>query len=481
MTAVPDPLADPAASLGQIMVALSLFESTGQSVGRTSIGLSSNVTIDLLGVFLRRHAALNGVRLTVHHGNFDDPIGDIERFRQSEVDHLVLLPLFDMLLPSFEAQLGHLSPEVVAAKEAEVAARYCLAFKQASGFRTVFVGSFFRFSPSANPTASDAVAASISRLKQALRKAANDCPNIRFLDLDAVVSEVGQADAFDNRFYTRNKAPSATGFLNELARRITTASHGFSSYYYKALVVDCYNTLWGGTIGEDMLKNIQLGPHDYPGNVFWHSQNELAALERHGVLLCLCSKNNLRDVDEAFARHPGMVLQDRHFILKKVNWADKATNLREIAAELNIGLDSLVFLDDSLFECNAVRTQLPMVRTVQVPAVLSDYPKVIRDIKELFLAGGTTSENSLKTLQYRHRAAAEHGRTHFTSNTEYLASLDLRVRLSRDAVGSIPRLSELTLKSNQFNLMTTRYTEDDLHGLLDGPDTSVYSLRPVSP
>ncbi|HWK47910.1 MAG TPA: HAD-IIIC family phosphatase [Stellaceae bacterium] len=475
----PDPLsilADPTASLSKIMAALATFEEAGPFTGHASIGLSSNATIDLLGVFLRKHAALNGVRLTVHQGNFDDPIGDIERFRQGGVGHLVLLPFFDMLLPAFEAQLGHLSEEAVAAKEAEVSARYRLVFEQAREFRTVFVGDFHRLSLSAEPAATDAVDASIGRLNRALRETAESFPNIRILDLDATVAAIGRAAAFDGRFYLRNKAPYATGFLNELARRITVTSRGFSSYFYKALVLDCDNTLWGGTIGEDLLAGIRLGPHDYPGNVFWQVQNELAALERRGVLLCLCSKNNAADVDDVVARHPDMVLRDHHLVVKKVNWADKVSNLREIATELNIGLDSLVFLDDSPFECDAVRTQLPMVRTVQVPAALSEYPRVIQDIKELFLAGGIAGESRSKTEQYRQRAAAEDLKSRFSSNDDYLASLNLRIELSRDVADSVPRLSELTLKSNQFNLTTRRYSENDMRGVLDCANAAVYSL-----
>ncbi|MDB5407849.1 MAG: FkbH protein [Rhodospirillales bacterium] len=475
----PDPLSilgDPGASLSQIMAALTNFEEAGQATRHASVGLSSNATIELLGVFLRKHAALSGVQLTVHQGNFDDPIGDINRFRQGSVEHLVLLPVFDALLPSFEAQLGHLSPESVAAKEAEVIARYRLAFEQASGFRSVFVSSFHRLSSSAEPAAKDAVDASIERLDRALREAAAQFPNIRILDLDAVVTTLGRNAAFDGRFYLRNKAPYTTGFLNELARRIAATSRGFGSYFYKALVLDCDNTLWGGTIGEDLLAGIKLGPYDYPGNVFWQVQNEIAALERSGVLLCLCSKNNPADAEEVFARHPDMVLRDRHLVLKKVNWADKPSNLREIAAELNIGLDSLVFLDDSPFECGAVRAELPMVRTIQVPAALAEFPRVIREIKELFLAGGVTEESRSKTEQYRQRAAADVLKSQFSSNDEYLASLNLRVELSRDAEASLARLSELSQKSNQFNLTTRRYSESDMRRALDCPDTAVYSL-----
>ena len=469
-------LADSSAGLSQILSALKAFEEAGSCTREVTLGLSSNATVDLLGVFLRKHAALDGLRLTIHLGGLDDPSGDIEIFRACGVEYTLLLPLFDSLIPSFEAQIGRLSPEAVASKEAEVAARYRLIFSQAGTFRAVFVGTFHRIRESAEPGAPDDVDASIARLNRALREAADGFPNIRIIDLGEVVTAVGHAAAFDMRFYFRNRAPYSTAFLNELARRIVVASRGFASYFYKALVVDCDNTLWGGAIGEDLLNGIKLSPHEYPGNIFWEVQNELATLKRRGVLLCLCSKNNPADTDEVFACHPDTVLRDDDFILKKVNWADKASNLSEIAAELNIGVESLVFLDDSAFECGAVRAELPTVRTIQVPAVLSQYPQVVVGIKELFLAGGLDEQSRSKTEQYRLRAAAEEHKQHFASTDEYLASLNLRVKLSRDAVDSASRLSELTRKSNQFNLTTRRYTDSDMLALLESAEVTVYSL-----
>jgi FkbH-like protein len=138
---------------------------------------------------------------------------------------------------------------------------------------------------------------------------------------------VGHAAAFDTRFYFRNKAPYTGVFFNELARRIASISRNFGTYFYKVLVLDCDNTLWGGVIGEDLISGIKLGPFDYPGNIYWRMQHEFSALERNGILLCLCSKNNLADVDEVFQSHPEMVLKPSQIIFKKVNWNDKSTNL----------------------------------------------------------------------------------------------------------------------------------------------------------
>jgi len=469
-------LASPTASLAQIMNALGKVEKDVILPHQASIGLSSSTTVDLLAVLLRRQAVLSGVRLKVAQGNYDDPIGDIDRFMKDGVEHMVLLPFFDNLRPSFEAQIGHLDPDVVAASEAELRARYGLAFAMARGFKTVFVGLFHRFGDIAQPGGDDAVAPVLNRFNQVLRAEAAAFANVRLIDMEDIVRVVGHSAAFDQRFYFRGKAPYTTAFLGELARRIFLLARGFGSYFYKALVLDCDNTLWGGVIGEDLLQGIKLTPFDYPGNIFWRMQHEFAEMERSGILLCLCSKNNQADVDEVLRQHPDMVLKEENIILKKLNWNEKTQSLREIAQELNISLDSLIFLDDSDFECNAVRSQLPMVRTLQVPATLSDYPYLVQEIKELFLAGGISADSRSKTDHYRTLGEAQKLKERFESHEDYLASLELKVALTRNSVASTARISELTQKSNQFNLTTRRYSESEITAAIGSSDTAIYSL-----
>lgn len=472
----PDPLAvlaDPASSLSKVMIAAEEAEkATG--LHEAKIGLSSNVNVELLSVFLRRHALIRNTRLRVYQGNFDDPLGDLERFAREEVNDVVFLPFFDNLYPSFEAQVGHLSSMALAEREADFVARFNMIFERASAFRTLFVGTLHRMSPVRQ--ASEPVSTAIERFNESLNKCAALHSNVRVIDLAAVAGDIGRLHSFDLRFYFRAKTPYTTAFFDRLGRWLANATRGFGTYYYKALVLDCDNTLWGGVIGEDLLDGIRLGPHDYPGNIFWRVQHELVALEKAGVLLCLCTKNNSADVEEVLTQHPEMVLENRHLILKRVNWEDKSANLRSIAETLNIGLDSLVFLDDSAFECDGVRSQLPMVRVFQVPAQLSDYPLLIEEIKDLFLAGEVSAESLSKTEQYRQRALAEDARGAFASNEEFLASLNLRVEVTRDHRSSVTRISELTQKSNQFNLTTRRYGVAEIEQLIDAADATVYSI-----
>jgi FkbH-like protein len=264
--------------------------------------------------------------------------------------------------------------------------------------------------------------------------------------------------------------------MNEFARCIAASTRGFGTHFYKVLALDCDNTLWGGVIGEDLLGGIKLGPYDYPGNIFWRMQQEFAALERQGVLLVLVTKNNPADVDEVLRKHPDFVIKEKQIVAKKINWEDKPTNLRALAKELNLGLDSFVFLDDSSFECEAVRQQLPMVKTVQVPSTLSDYPCVVNEIKSLFLAGVISEDSKGKTEQYRQRAVAEELKAQFETQEDYLASLELKVELTRNARPSVDRISELSQKSNQFNLTTRRYSVAEIEHMMETQSHAIFSL-----
>ena len=440
------------------------------------IGVSASITADLFNLFLRKHGLLHGTKIKIIKGNYDDPIGDIDLFAQAGVEQILLLPFFDILMPSFEAQLESIDSSIIDAKEAEMRQRYRMVFTKARNVSAIYLGTFHRLGISFDASRQDKVAIVLERFNAALREEAATFENVHVLNTEHIVRVVGQNAAFDMRFYFRNKAPYTGVYMNELARRIAAAARGFGAHFYKVLALDCDNTLWGGVIGEDLLNGIKLGPYDYPGNIFWRMQQEFAALERQGILLVLLTKNNPADIDEVLRKHPDMVLKESQIVARKVNWEDKPSNLRALAKELNLGLDSFVFLDDSSFECEAVRQQLPMVKTVQVPADLSDYPRIVGEIKSLFLAGGIAADSKCKTEQYRQRAGAEELKAQFHTQEEYLASLELKVELTRNSRAGAGRISELSQKSNQFNLTTTRYSVAEIEQMMVRNTCAVYSL-----
>lgn len=465
-----------AAPLAQAVKAISAAERALGAAPEVAIGLSSSVTVDLLGLFLRREAALSGIRARIVAGGYDDPIGDMERFAREGVERVVLLPFFDNILPSFEAQLGTLSGEELDAKEAELRGRYQLALERATGFKSVQVGLYHRFGAAALSDGRDSTEAALTRFNAMLREEARRVFNVQLVDVGLSVDGVGRDAAFDRRFYFKAKAPYSTALLSNLAARLAVGTRSFGTRYYKALALDCDNTLWGGIVGEDLVGGIKLDPHEYPGNVYWRVQQAISGLEKRGLLLCLCTKNNPADVEEVFRSHQHMVLKEGQIAAKRVNWTDKVTNIEALAAELNLGLDSFIFLEDSPVEAESIRARLPMVKTVQVPANLSDYPAAIEEIERLFLGAGTSAESASKTEQYRIRSAVAEAKASFRSHEEYLASLQLEAEIHVDRAAEAPRISELSLKSNQFNLTTRRYSVAEVLALMEAEDTEVISV-----
>lgn len=464
------------APMADVLLALAQLDRSEARFRTLRLGIASNVTVDLLANYLRRYAYLAGVRLEVLKGSYDNLLGDVDTYSVLDLDHLIVIPFFDNLQASWEAQLDGLDANARQATIVDYIARLDLALAQAASVGNIIVAGAHLWHPSAVLDGSSVQVELLADFNTELRRVAAKHINVRFLDTAAIVATIGMRHAFDARFYYRGKAPYTPAFINEFARQISMVTRSFGSIFYKVLVLDCDNTLWGGIVGEDGLADIQLDPYNYPGNIFWNIQQQVLALERQGVLVCLCSKNNETDVDDVFAHHEQMVLKPEHVVARKVNWSDKVSNLRALAAELNLGLDSFVFVDDSSFEVEAVREQLPMVRAFEVPQRLTDYPTMLREISELFLACGVSAENRSKTRQYRQLADAASLQASFSSQQDYLRSLGLKVRLQRDAADQVGRISELMNKSNQFNLTTRRLMPGDVAELMASEYATVYSF-----
>jgi FkbH-like protein len=464
------------ASITDVLRAITVLDQSDTAFREVKIGIAANVTVDLLATYLRRYAYLAGVRLEVLKGSYDNLLDDTEEFCRKDVKYFIIIPFFDNLLPAWEAQISHLDDDARQEPIIDYLSRLRLALERASAIGSLIIANAHCWRPPISLDGKSPQTEAITQFNTALHNETSRRKNVRILDAGAIVTMLGVHQAFDPRFYYRSKAPYTPLFLDRFSRQVSLITHEFGSIFYKVLVLDCDNTLWGGIVGEDGMAGIKLNPYTYPGNMFWSIQHQILALEKHGMLICLCSKNNPADVDEIFNSHACMVLKNEHITIKKINWIDKVTNLKELAIELNLGLDSFIFIDDSHFEIEAVRNQLPMVRAFQVPDHLPDYPEMLREVIERCLSGGVSVESHSKTQQYRQLAAAAAAQDGFSSRTEYLRSLNLRVKIYRDAVEQIARISELTMKSNQFNLTTRRLTPGDITQLMNSPTSTVYSF-----
>ncbi|MGC4853746.1 HAD-IIIC family phosphatase [Micromonospora sp. DT4] len=243
----------------------------------------------------------------------------------------------------------------------------------------------------------------------------------------------------------------------------------------KVLALDLDNTLWAGVLGDDGLTGIRLGT-DYPGNCHRDVQRRALALRRQGVLLAVCSKNDPDLVTEAFAQHPDLLLRADDFVAQAVNWGRKDENLRQLATGLNLGLDAVVFADDSPFECELVRHELPSVRVVELagdPAGFST--RLLTEGHFTVLATGVTDRE--RTELYRARAGRERFAATFDSAADYLHELKLRVSVREVDAHSLPRVAQLGLRTNQFTMAERAHTEAQTRARADSPDHLVLTVE----
>jgi len=311
----------------------------------------------------------------------------------------------------------------------------------------------------------------------ALLDVVSEYDNAYIVDIDLLQSVIGYHNFIDNRYWHTAKMPYTREAFILIAREYMKFIRALKGKTSKCLVLDCDNTLWGGIIGEDGLNKIEIGT-TYPGSAFQEFQQAVMGLYGRGILLAICSKNNEQDVMVVLEKHPDMVLRREHFATIRINWNDKMSNLREIADELNIGLDSMVMVDDSEFELNMVKQLLPEVKTIHLPGDPSSYADILNSCG-LFDILTLSEEDSKRNEMYRAEAGRKRAKTEFQSMTleDYYRYLEMEVIIRNVDEFSVPRVAQLTQKTNQFNLTTRRYTESEIKELADDKNSEVRYLR----
>jgi FkbH-like protein len=321
----------------------------------------------------------------------------------------------------------------------------------------------------------DNAAEAIQRINRGLRALAGEYRGVYILDYHALVARHGRERWGDARKWLTVRLPVASANLPHLAAEWLRFLHPLAGKVAKCVAVDLDNTLWGGVIGEDGMNGIRLGA-EYPGAAFQELQRALLDLSRRGILLAVCSKNNPADAMEALSGHPGMLLQPRDFAAMRINWNDKARNLREIARELNIGLDTIAFLDDNPVERQQVREQAPEAIVIRLPEDPMDYARAVRDcpwFERLALSDEDRRRGAYYAAQ-RQRVELERS---VTSKEDFYRGLDQVAEIAPVNAQTLARVSQLTQKTNQFNLTTRRYTEQQIAGMAAAPNWRVWSLR----
>jgi FkbH-like protein len=243
----------------------------------------------------------------------------------------------------------------------------------------------------------------------------------------------------------------------------------------KCLVLDLDNTLWGGVVGEDGLNGLQLGMNGL-GASFLAFQQVILDLWQRGIILAINSRNNESDALRVFREHPEMLLKEEHFAAKRINWNDKAANLKELAREINIGLDSLVFLDDDPVNRALVRSLVPEVETPELPADPRDYAKFLLQLPH-FQSAAITDEDKMRGNYYVTERLRREAETGHQSKEEFLSASGLELWLHWDDPLHAARVAQLTEKTNQFNFAKRPYTEAEISNLIKDPNYRVVYAR----
>ncbi len=444
-----------------------------------------NYTVEPLVPVLTAELVASGLLPEIFMGEFDasanhvlDYEGDFYSFNP---DFIFLSLWLETLSPSLWRRFLSLSPQQVEDEKMRVRNEILTlvgAIRQKTG-APIFLTNF-PLPPHSTLGILDAQSStyhlsSVASLNADILRDVSTKGDVFVVDMARIFSRLGHAECFEEKHWHMARAPLSQKALVPVGQELTKYIKVLRGKSKKCLVLDCDNTLWGGIIGEDGIEGIKLGTTS-PGSTFRAFQEEILNLHDRGVILALCSKNNEQDVLAVLREHPDMLIKEEHLAAWHINWNDKVSGLEAIAAQLNIGLDSLVFVDDSDFEVNLVRDKLPQVEVLQVKG------SPLQVAAEIAQAGffdslSFTAEDRRKNAMYGEEARRRSLEQSSASLEDYLQKLEIEVEVYRASEFEIPRLSQLTQKTNQFNLTTKRYAEGQIRDLAVGHNSEVLCLK----
>ncbi len=302
-------------------------------------------------------------------------------------------------------------------------------------------------------------------------------PTIHIIDYAAISSHYGKTFLTDAKMYYTADMVLSMDALPIIAKTVGNYIQAINGQFKKCLIIDLDNTMWGGIIGDDGLEGIEIGDLGI-GKAFTELQYWFKELKERGIILAVCSKNEEATAKEPFEKHPDMVLHLEDIAVFVANWNNKADNIRYIQQVLNIGFDSMVFLDDNPAEREIVRTNLPAVLVPELPEDPSLYLEYLSKLN-LFETASYSAEDKLRTLQYQEEAGRVSAQKNFTNEDDFLKSLQMTSEVKAFDTFSIPRVAQLSQRSNQFNLRTVRYTEASVLQISESPQHITRSFNLV--
>ena len=309
----------------------------------------------------------------------------------------------------------------------------------------------------------------VRKLNMGLMDLSQRYANLFICDIAGLQNKLGRDMMFAPNVYVSTEMVLSIDALPYVASRVMDIICAIKGQFKKCLILDLDNTVWGGVIGDDGLEGIQLGHGLGIGKAFTEFQMWVKKLKQRGVIICVASKNNEETAKEPFEKHPDMVLKLEDIAVFQANWETKVDNIRTIQRILNIGFDSMVFLDDNPFERNIVRENIPGITVPELPQDPGEYLEYLYSLN-LFETASYSQADKDRTKQYQVEAQRVSLQKTFSNEADFLKSLDMTSVVSGFNKFNTPRVAQLSQRSNQFNLRTVRYTEADIEALGKDPD-----------
>lgn len=437
------------------------------------IALLGDCAVQQLSPLLRALLHRRGIECITYEGAFDaseletlNPESDLYRFRP---DIVAIVNAVQALRDRFYSRSGDRETFVEARIRRTTEIWASLAEHRVSRIvQCNYAVPVERFFGNLDLKTPDSLRSIVADINRKITDNARDSTGILLCDVEYIAAWAGGHAWFDERFWTMSKSLCAPSLLPAVAENLAQTIAASMGKVAKCVAVDLDNTLWGGILGDDGPSGIIIDSHG-DGEDFYRFQGYLRELKRRGLLLAICSKNDHEKVMRAFAENRHLLLRIDDFAAVVANWDNKGSNLRQIAETLNIGVDSIVFVDDNPFERNLVRSMLPQVIVPEFTDDASEYAIALSETNP-FETTSYTAEDSQRSSLYSLEAARQAAMASAGSFTEFLRDLQMVIQVERFLPASVPRISQLFQRSNQFNLTTRRHSEAACEQMMHAAD-----------
>jgi FkbH-like protein len=434
---------------------------------RFPVAVLGDSATQLIVQALRGYGYEVGLDLQIFEADYDQIERQImdqsSEFYRSAAEYIVIIPSVQKLIKRFYS-VDPSNRSVFAAEEVARIGRLVVELNARIPGCKLIVANFMETNDSVFGQYGNKINSSflfqVRRLNCDLMTLCQQVKNLFLCDIAALSAYHGHVTCVDNRNYIDADMAFGIEFVPEVSKAVVDIILAVSGSTKKCLVLDLDNTIWGGTIGDDGIENIQIGDLGQ-GKAFTELQCWARELERRGIMLAICSKNDEAIAKAVFEQHPDMALSLEHISIFVANWGSKVDNLKRIKSFLNIGYDAMVFLDDNPYERGVVKHHLPDICVPDLPEDSADYLSFLRSLN-LFETASFTGDDAYRTSHFRQELKREEIQRSFTDERGFLRSLRMTGEIVTFTPFNVPRVAQLIQKSNQFNLRTVRYTESDL-------------------